>query len=109
MMTIEVKYDVGDNITWMHKKKLNELVKCEFCNGSGKIEGNNLNVIPCPVCAGTGKTQKVELEKKTDKVYNIFVHYDTESPGYIKPVVRYMTAYQQVDQDDIIPESESEN
>ena len=76
-MLINIKYDIGDKISWNREIPSGEMEKCPFCNGSKKIQGNDRTTLICPRCYGRGEIPKTKIISGEDVIQGIQVLYDT--------------------------------
>ena len=79
-MIIQTKLDVGDPITWINHTKTNKMVKCGFCNGSGRVQGNDNTIRYCPVCNGTKLIAETNDSEDSDTVRAIMINYVSDQP-----------------------------
>lgn len=94
-MIINVKYDVGDTIKYVHTDHRRTFGKCECCGGGGNIIGMDYKAYTCPRCHGTGMAHigwMDESEEKEGTIWQVIVEYD--SHGYDKPVIKYSTPHE---------------
>lgn len=107
MLNIEVKYNKGDIIRYIHKETKYEHVPCGFCDGAGRLKGCDGTVHECPVCEGYGWNEGKayqEVNEWQDEIDGIQVHYDSDNYPYKNagPSVRYRTKQgHYVDQNDV--------
>lgn len=104
-MTINIKYDIGDTVKWEKAIQNNEkIIKCNFCNGTGKVQGSDKSVLPCPRCYGKRTVPETEILKGEGIVQDFRVLYDTtmmkEFPN--GPKILYYTTTADIYQDDIV-------
>lgn len=112
---INIKYDVGDNIRYIERKRKPILIDCPCCGGSGKIIGKDGNLYDCGECEGQGKyhvdSWEEELCEKTGTICRVSVRYDTSmSSFYGKAEIYYNVPHstKNISQDDVIERIESE-
>ena len=82
-MIIKTKYNINDLI---HYKVIDQEIggkeiKCDFCNGSGKIQGNNQIILDCPVCHGKATVYEPVYYEGTYPVKEINIVYKSASMG----------------------------
>ena len=75
----------GDEV-WVVKTKYDS-VKCDMCDGIGKVKivNSNNNEIICPSCSGRGTTHKSYCAVEKDKVKDIYLTlgFDKEHRAYL--------------------------
>lgn len=91
-MLIDVKYEVGDHINFLADTIYNTIrEKCGFCNGTGKIQGNDHTIMICPKCNGKRTLPKIEYSVVEDAIIeNIDVSYNTHNNAGVR--VTYYTS-----------------
>lgn len=94
-MIIDVKYDIGDVVKYIERRKDKVFGPCSCCDGDGYITGNDDVKYVCPKCKG-GKQdflgEKVSEEEKVGTLSSIHVRYDSnfdESFGRNKLLIYY--------------------
>lgn len=89
-MTIDVKYNVGDNIRYIEKIFHPVWDRCSCCKGEKYIIGADEKQYECPKCKGNGKVCEGGLnveDKKTGTIKSIHIRYDSNIDG--KPNIYY--------------------
>ncbi len=107
-MIINVKYDIGDTIKYIERKKQYVYGSCPCCNRAGEITGVDGEKYECPNCKGSGKVYKEMIESKEEKtgtIKTINVSYSSEMECYHgKPWIYYTTPHSSyhIMQEDVI-------
>lgn len=107
-MTIDVKYNIGDNIRYI--EKISHLVwgRCPCCEGEKYIIGADGEQYECPKCEGNGKIREENLnveDEKTGTIKSIHIHYDSDIDSYHgKPDIYYIVpqSVYHIQQEDIL-------
>lgn len=79
-MTINIKYNIGDNIRYIYKEWTPKYIKCSCCNGKGRIIGFDLKQYDCPNCGSRGEIKdgcSLKKEIKEGTISCIFAQYDS--------------------------------
>lgn len=107
-MIINVKYDIGDTIRYIEKKRNYVYGSCPCCNKTGEITGADGEKYECPNCKGSKKVCKgitESEEEKTGTIKTINVSYDSGMECYHgKSWIYYTTPHSSyhIMQEDII-------
>lgn len=107
-MTIDVKYNIGDNIRYIKKISHPIWELCSCCNGKKYIIGADGEQYECPNCDGDGKIHEGDLnieDEKTGIIKSIHIHYDSDMESYHRKPNIYYTIPQSVhhiNQEDIL-------
>ena len=81
MATIETEYDIGDEI-WVCGRELEQVVKCNTCEGSGKLYSLSGKKTTCRDCWGKEQNERDITVPKKDKIARIQIIISSDS--YIK-------------------------
>lgn len=77
-MIIESKYNIGDQLFYVHGFSYSFQVTCTCCSASGKVTTNDGKEIKCGECYGTGKhrvNKPYKIRPQKGKI--IQIHYST--------------------------------
>ncbi len=103
-MLVEIKYAIGDEVSFKYMERDTSLDTCPCCSGRGWITGNDGEEYICPKCDGEKVARVFKDTEKIghDKISGISVTWD----GCNKPEVNYRMwswswKYEWVNQDDI--------
>ena len=93
-MTIDVKYNVGDNIRYIKENFYPVWEPCPCCDGKKYIIGADERKYQCPNCEGHGKVMMEDdmrtEEEKTGTIDSVHVTYDSNMDSYHgKPNIFY--------------------
>lgn len=109
-MIIDVKYQVGDNVKYIHKEYVTEYIKCPCCDGKGFIMGHDNMKYNCPSCGISGQIKdghKIREEVREGTISYVFAQYDTRLKDSI--IIWYGTPHDpKIFQSDIIERMVSE-
>lgn len=112
---INIKYDVGDNIRYIDRKRKPILIDCPCCGGKGYVMGCDGNPYDCGECEGQGKyhadSWEEELCEKTGTICRAVVKYDTSMSSFHGEAEIYYNvphSTKNISQDDVIERIESE-
>ncbi len=84
-MTIDVKYNIGDNIRYIEKISHPVWGRCPCCDGEKYIVGVDGEHYECPKCGGNGKVHEGDLNVETEKtgtIKSVHIHYDSDMDFY---------------------------
>lgn len=107
-MIIDVKYNLGDNIRYIERKRHETYGPCPCCNQVGEIIGVDGKKYECPNCGGSGEVFEGMIESKEEKtgtIQSFIVSYHSDMECYHeKPWIYYTTPHSSyhIMQDDII-------
>ena len=79
-MIIDVKYDIGDVVKYIERRKDKVFGPCSCCDGDGYITGSDEVKYVCPKCRGEKQDflgEKVSEEEKVGTLSSIHVRYDS--------------------------------
>ena len=105
-MDFKTKFNFGDKVYTIYKKHKTVFIPCEFCNGTGRIEGLNHKTRICPECYGNkGSNKNIGLNWELgDDILTIgeirvncrcssISYYDTPFSNYGDQIERYEESY----------------
>ena len=115
MKTINIKYDVGDNIKYIHRIHKDIMDECPCCGGTGQIIGVDGKWYECGECEGSGKiySGKQEIIESIEEgtICDVHAHYDSNVlPKMDKAIIYYRTPHntKKIMEEDIIERIVSE-
>ena len=98
-MTIEVRYNIGDEITWRVTQNSSRQEICSFCSGTGEVQGADNTILPCPKCNGIKQTPVKEYREGRSIVDSIYVSYDSNDKRGV--MIVYGTSSGSINQNDV--------
>ena len=107
-MIIDIKYNIGDNIRYIERKRREVYGPCPCCDQTGEIIGADGEEYECPNCDGSGRVYKETIkteEEKTGTIKTFVVSYNSEMECYHgKPWIYYTTPHSSyhIMQEDVI-------
>lgn len=77
-MNINVRYNIGDKVSWRIPQTGSDDIICPFCNGTKIVQGHDGSTLPCPKCNGRGTVKTIEYREGSSTITGINVMYNSD-------------------------------